>query len=77
MADKLFFEFGKTLKKSNDDYRMGVENGTINEGSIISPEKISNNEIIRAEFLEKRSWFKKIINWQNIRKNSINIVKTR
>ena len=77
MADNLSFDSGKTLKKSNDDYRTGVENGTLDEVSIISPEKISNNEIIRAEFLEKRSWFKKIINWQNIRKNSISIVKTR
>ena len=77
MADNLFFDFGKTLKTSNDDYRTGVENGALDEVSIISPEKISNNEIIREEFLEKRSWFKKIINWQNIRKNSINIVKTR
>ena len=77
MDDNLFFDFGKTLKTSNDDYRTGVENGTLDEVSIISPEKISNNEIIREEFLEKRSWFKKIINWQNIRKNSISIVKTR
>ena len=77
MADNLSFDSGKTLKKSNDDYRTGVENGTLDEVSIISPEKISNNEIIREEFLEKRSWFKKIINWQNIRKNSISIVKRR
>ncbi len=77
MADNLSFDFGKTLKTSNDDYRTGVESGTIDEVSIISPEKISNNEIIREEFLEKRSWFKRIINWQNIRKNSISIVKKR
>ncbi|MCZ7393974.1 MAG: hypothetical protein O8C68_02490 [Candidatus Methanoperedens sp.] len=75
MAEKYPLDFEKKLKKSNDDYRTGVENGTIDEVSIISPEKKSKNETIREEFIEKKFWFKRILNWQNIRKKSISIVK--
>lgn len=77
MADNPFPNFEKKLEKSNDDYRTKVESQTIDEVSIHSREKKSNNEIIREEFLEKRSLFKRIINWQNIRKNSIDTVRMR
>ncbi len=77
MADNPFPNFEKKLEKSNDDYRTKVESQTIDEVSIHSRENKSNNEIIREEFLEKRSLFKRIINWQNIRKNSIDTVRMR
>jgi hypothetical protein len=69
--------FGKILKKSDDDCRTWIESDRTDEGLIISDEKKSNNEIIREEFLYKRSLSKRIQNLQNIRKYSILIVKKR
>jgi hypothetical protein len=68
---------GKILKKSDDDCRKWIESDRIDEGLLISDEKKSNNEIIREEFLYKRSLSKRIQNLQTIRKHFILIVKKR
>jgi len=75
MSDDFSPGFGKILKKSDDDCRTWIGSERIDEASIISDEKKSNTEIIRDEFLDKRSLSKRIQNWQNIRKYSILIVK--
>ncbi len=77
MAEKYPLGFDKKLKNSNDDYRTRVESGTIGEVPVFSQETKSNNGTIREEFLENRSWFKRILYWQNLRKNPFSIVKRR
>jgi hypothetical protein len=77
MAEKYLLDFEKKLKKSNDHHRKEVDSGTMDEVSVLSQETKSNKGTIREELLENRSWFKRILNWQNLRKNQISIVKRR
>lgn len=77
MAEKYPLDFEKKLKNSNDHHRKGVDSGTMDEVSVLSQETKSNNGTIREEFLENRSWFKRILYWQNLRKNPISIIKRR
>ncbi len=77
MTDDFSPGFGKILKKSNEDCGTWIESERIDEVLMISDEKKSNNEIIRDEFIDKRSLSRRILNWQSIRKYSIFIVKKR
>jgi hypothetical protein len=77
MVDFLSLGFWKIFKKSGDDSRTRIENERMNDGFIIPEEKKSKNELIREEFLNKRSLSKRIQNWQNIRKYSFLNVKKR